>query len=305
MGRAEQARQRYKAARAAGEERLGRARESVPAVNAGFHWFERERLSGAALLAGGLAYRFFFWLVAFGLVLAAVGGFWAHEDPESLENAAKSTGLAGVAAHSATSALASGNHTHWYFLIVGSFLMSYFGFGAVKALRIAGFIAWRLEPSRTANPAKASAAFSGFAALGLGLGAAIPALGDVGVLELTAIYAFAFALNTALFAVSFYVLPRAEGTGWQAVLPGALLGAAGVCASHVLVTHYLAAKLSRSPELYGAFGAATVVLVWLFLAGRLVVAGMFLNSTLWFRRNGTEPPSISPGQGDSAVRTPA
>src|SRR3954453_13564942 len=127
MARVEQVRTRVKEMRATGEERLAQASESVPAVNAGMHWFERERLSGAALLAGGLAYRFFFWLVAFGLVLAAMGSFWAHSDPDSLESAAKSTGLAGVAAHSATTALSSGDHTQWYFLIVGIFLMTYFG----------------------------------------------------------------------------------------------------------------------------------------------------------------------------------
>ncbi len=33
---------------------------------------ERERLSAAGLLAGGLAYRLFFWLVPLGLVLAAL-----------------------------------------------------------------------------------------------------------------------------------------------------------------------------------------------------------------------------------------
>src|SRR3954471_15839681 len=126
MARVEQVRTRVKEMRATGEERLAQASESVPAVNAGMHWFERERLSGAALLAGGLAYRFFFWLVSFGLVLAAIASFWAHADPESLESAAKSTGLGGVAAHSATSALASGEHTQYYFLVVGLFLSAYF-----------------------------------------------------------------------------------------------------------------------------------------------------------------------------------
>ena len=32
--------------------------------------FEREQRSGAGLLAGGLAYRLFFWLVSFGLITA-------------------------------------------------------------------------------------------------------------------------------------------------------------------------------------------------------------------------------------------
>ena len=40
--------------------------------------FEREQRSGAGLLAGGLAYRLFFWLVAFGLLVG-----WLHRGSRS------------------------------------------------------------------------------------------------------------------------------------------------------------------------------------------------------------------------------
>lgn len=291
--RTERARDRVNAARAVGEQRLARAQQSMPSVAAGMHWFERERLSGAALLAGGLAYRFFFWLTSFGLVLAAIGSFWARDDSESLEKTAKSAGLGGVAAHSAASALKNGSHGRWYFLIAGVVLMAWFGFGAVKALRVAGFIAWRLKPTKPKSLGKASAVFSGFAGVGLTAGAVLPALGDVGVLGLVALYTIAFAVFALFFAAAFSLLPRVKDAGLEGVVPGAMLCAAGVVAIHVFVNRYLAGKLERSPNLYGALGAATVVLVWLFIMGRVVVAGMFLNSTLWFRKIGAEPPSPS------------
>ncbi|MFL5839866.1 MAG: YhjD/YihY/BrkB family envelope integrity protein [Thermoleophilaceae bacterium] len=295
---------RIKAARAAGEARLARAQQSVPAVDAGLRWFERERLSGAALLAGGLAYRFFFWLVSFGLVLAAIASFWAHADPESLESAAKSTGLGGVAAHSATSALASGEHTQYYFLVVGLFLSAYFGLGAVRALRVAAFLAWRLRPAKLASPVKASAAFCGLAGLALVTGAVLPALRGLGLVEIVAVYAVAFVVYGALILLAFSHLPHPDGLDWRALLPGAQMVAAGVVGMHAFVVHYLAAKLARSPDLYGSFGSATVVLVWLFLAGRLLVAGMFLNATLWHHHTETET-SISSVPDESGAAHPA
>jgi uncharacterized BrkB/YihY/UPF0761 family membrane protein len=273
---------RIKAARAAGEDRLARAQQRVSAVDAAMRLFERERLSGAALLAGGLAYRFFFWLVSFGLVVAAIASFWAHADAESLESAAKSSGLGGVAAHSATSALASGEHTQYYFLVVGLFLSAYFGLGAVRALRVAAFLAWRIPPAKLPKPPKASGMFEGFAAVALAMGAVLPALRALGVLQILVVYAVAFVAYTALILLAFTLLPH-PGVERRRLLPGAVLVAAGVVALHAFVVHYLAAKLARSPDLYGAFGAATVVLVWLFLAARLIVAGMFLNATLWHR----------------------
>jgi uncharacterized BrkB/YihY/UPF0761 family membrane protein len=268
------------------------------------HWFERERLQGAALLAGGLAYRFFFWLVAFGLFGAAIGGFVAHSDPGSLENAAKSAGLGGVAAHSAATALASGNHTQYYFLVLGIGLMAWFGIGAVKALRVAAFLAWQIKPFRVASTAKASGAFSGFAALALALGALLPSLGDLRFAEIVGIYILVLGLYTAIVLLVFVLLPRPVEVGWRGLLPGAAVAGLGAVLSHALVTHYLAPKLGRSPDLYGAFGAATVVLVWLFVAARLIVAGMFLNATLWHRRNEPER-AISPVPDESDVRSPA
>jgi membrane protein len=301
MSVARGAQSRVKAARAAGEVRLARAQKSVSAVDAGIRWFERERLQGAALLSGGLAYRFFFWLVAFGLFAASIGGFIAHSDPESLESAAKSAGLGGVAAHSATTALASGKHTQYYFLMAGVGLMAWFGIGAVKALRVAAFLAWQIKPYRARHTAKATATFSGIAVVVLVLGAITPSLGDLSLALLAWTYVLGFAIYTAIMLWVFQILPRPEDVGWRSLLPGASLVGLGTVLSHVVVTHYLAPKLGRSPNLYGAFGAATVVLVWLFIAARLIVAGMFLNATLWHRQRASEQLAISSFPDDSGA----
>ena len=43
-------------------------------------------------------------------------------------------------------------------------------------------------------------------------------------------------------------------------------------------------RLGRSSELYGSLGAATVILLWLYIIARLITLSAFLNATLWERR---------------------
>ena len=74
--RSDRARARVQAVRAAGERRFEETRQRTRWLPLLIESFEREQRSGAALLAGGLAYRLFFWLVSFGLVVAAAASFW-------------------------------------------------------------------------------------------------------------------------------------------------------------------------------------------------------------------------------------
>jgi len=258
----------------------------MPGALAFFDSMEREQRSGAALLAGGLAYRLFFWLVAFGLVVAAAASFWVTSSQHSLVEAAKSFGLSGVAAHSAAAAVSSGAHARWYLLVAGLILLVYFGIGAVRALRVAAFIAWQLEPQRLRKPLRASLAFTGIFVLGLTttmtaswLRGHAPGLG----LLATAGAGVAF---LALAQLTFSLLPRPEHLPARAKLPGAVLVGCGLSAIHLFVVYYLSDKLERSPKLYGTLGASTVVLVGLFLVARVLVAAMFLNATLHERRDG-------------------
>ena len=239
-----------------------------------------EQRFGAGLLSGGLAYRLFLWLVPFGLVVAAIASFWVRFDHAGLENTAKSFGLGGVAAHSAAAAVEDGSNARWYLLGAGLLLMAWAGIGAVRALRVASRLAWGVDADRLRHPLRSSATFTVLAVAGLAASMAASwarhhfvAVGLVVTLADLVVY---FLL--ALFAFSH--LPRPEGTSWRGLWPGAVLVGSGVTAVHVFLAYYLAGKLESSPSLYGTLGAATVVLLVLFLIARLIVSGLFLNATL-------------------------
>ncbi|MGH3016003.1 MAG: YhjD/YihY/BrkB family envelope integrity protein, partial [Gaiellaceae bacterium] len=169
-------------------------------------------------------------------------------------------------------------------LVGGLFLLAWFTLGAVRALRLASALAWGMERRpRLRKPLHAVVAFNGlflagafsFAALAwlrevLGLGALIATVGLL-------------AVHTAIALEVLWLLPR-RTERWQDLLPGALVVAVGTELLHVAVAFYFAPKLERSSELYGALGTATVLLVWLYLFGRLFTSATFLNATLWERR---------------------
>lgn len=274
---------RVDAARAAGERHLARA-QRLPWTPAVLESFESEQRSGAGLIAGGLAYRLFFWLVSFGLVVAATTSFWVRADQRSMVDTAKDFGLSGVAAKSAASAVRSGSHSRWYLLVAGLVLMIYFGIGAVRALRVTSFVAWRIKPIRMRHSLRASGTFTGVFVLALATTTLTSWVRQRAAFAGVVVTVMAAVVFAGMALLAFLLLPRADGIGWKELLPGAALVGAGITGIHVFIVYYLSGKLERSPNLYGTLGAATVVLLGLYLMARVTVSGMFLNSTLERRR---------------------
>jgi membrane protein len=251
---------------------------------------ERERIAAAGLLAGGLAYRLFFWILPLGLVFAAGLSFWVETDRAGLEDAAREFGIAGAAARGAADAVENDARSRWYFLAIGLPLLAWFGSGVVRALAVAHAVAWRLRPEKVAHPLRGGAAFTALMVGVMVVTAATAALREqlpgpgLGVtLALVALYLAAFAWASSL-------LPS-RASGLRPFLPGAVYAAVGTQLIHLLVVLYLAPRLGRSSELYGTLGAASVILLWLYLEARLVVGAAFLNAALWDRRH---PAAASP-----------
>lgn len=283
---------RTEAARERALARAEWAREHLPWGDVVAEALERERIAAAGLLAGGLAYRLFFWIVPLGLVFAASLGFWVDYDRAGLEDAARDFGLGGAVAGSAAESVQLGTYPRWYLLGAGLVLLVWFGGGVVRAGNVAYAVAWRLRPERVEHQLRAGAVFSG-CMIGLilvtaGLAALrerTPGPGIVLTLAIAGLY-----LAGILWVST--VLPS-RAAGWRAFLPGAILVAVGTQLVHLFVALYLAPRLGRSSELYGALGAATVILLWLYLEARLFVGAAFLNACLWERAHPAESPDSS------------
>jgi uncharacterized BrkB/YihY/UPF0761 family membrane protein len=261
------------------------ARRRSPLVALGFDVYERDRRHLGTLLSGALAYRFFLWLLPFTLLLIGALGAATAVSGDVPADLSDDLGLQGTLTDLMRDAA---EQTGWWVaLVLGLFGTAYAGLGAVRALRISHAAAWGIRPERVARPAMGSLwlflvvvlvlAASGLTTLvreQSGLAGSIATIVGVGLLYLL------------IWLRVSQVLPHGDVPP-RALLPGAILFAAGAQGLHLFTAYYLADQAERATSVYGAIGAALVILLWLFIIARLAVGGAVLNAELAARREGS------------------
>jgi uncharacterized BrkB/YihY/UPF0761 family membrane protein len=266
-------------------ERLLAARdrvETLPGGSLAREVLAGERELGGGLIAGGVAFRVFLWIVPFGLVVAALLSFWSDHDREGLESATREFGIGAAAAGAAVDALEQGDRNAFLVLVIGLVLLAWFSLGAVRALVLAYALAWQMTPPRIRRPFSAILLFNGlFVLYTLSFAGVTWLRAQIGVTALLSTFA-TLAITAGIALCAMWYLPH-HGTSLRALFPGALLVAVGDHAVHVAVLFYFAPRLGRAEETYGALGAAATILVWLYVVSRLATGAAFLNAALWSR----------------------
>jgi uncharacterized BrkB/YihY/UPF0761 family membrane protein len=259
---------------------LERRRPERASIEVAFRWLVRDKEIAGGVLGGGLAYRFFFWVLALTVLLAGGLGF-ASSSGTDVESEAENAGITGsLASTIATAAQQSETGRRWL-VFSGAALVLWFSFGLLRALRLVHAAAWRVPPPPLRNLPRAIAfvvaaplvlivvsAFSGWVRANTA--------DTVGVLV-------TLALGVCFGAVWLWVstwLPSKD-VPWTAFLPGAILFGVGLEALYVFTAYYLQIKLANASELYGALGLATTALFYLFLVGRGVIWAAELNAVVW------------------------
>ena len=280
--RAERARLAAERAREWAEEERGRSR----VVGLGFDLADRDRARLGGLLAGALAYRMFLWLLPFALFLVGLLGGVTSIDGEAPDDISTNIGLQGFLGD--TLAEAARQNGWWIATIVGLVGTLYPGLGVVRALRIAHAAAWGLgRPARAAKPLRGPLWLMAIVSAVLLVTALIGWLREVtfvgGLLTTLAMTAIYFGL---WLAVSYRLPHRAVSL--RELVPGAVVMAVGMEGLHLFTAFYLAGAAERAASTYGTIGAALTLLLWLFIAARLMVAGAILNSELHISREQAE-----------------
>src|SRR5512133_930024 len=151
-GRAERARAKLTAAM----ESAKSASEQHVALAVPLRAAERNRRVAASVLAGGLAYRLFLWLLPFGLL---VGGALGFLNAGSTEKAVSKGGLPGAISNAIGDASRSAHSNSWWLLAVGVPLLLWAGFSGAKAVQLVHSLVWDDPPQRT-KPLQAPLPFS-------------------------------------------------------------------------------------------------------------------------------------------------
>jgi len=258
-------------------------------VEVGFRWLLRDKEIAGGVLGGGLAYRFFFWIMALA-VLAAGGLGLASSSGADVTSEAESAGLTRALASTVATAAQESQTGRWWLILAGTFLFMWFSFGLLRALRLVHASAWRVVPSPLANVVRALAAVlaAPLVVIGLAGGAGWVREHSVRPVGMLATLAVCVVLGALWLWISAK-LPAAEDTDWTAFVPGAVLLAAGLEALNLFTVYYLQTKLANASELYGVLGLATTALFCLFLIGRGVVWAAELNSVVWEVRGSRRP----------------
>ena len=248
------------------------------------------------VLAGGIAYRVFFWLLALSLILGGVLGLL---DPDLVETTLEDHGLAGWAASAVASVAQSADGDEWWLILVGAWLLLWTGYTCTKALVLAHAAVWQLRPPKVMRPFRASLAFNGFT---LGFIAAMAAARWVREQDTTT--GVAATLLVILVPFGFWLtasraLPH-RARSWVELAPGAAVVALGLQAMHLFTTYFLGPKLTSATQLYGVIGVTTTLLFWFYLAGRLIIAAATLDSSFAEHRHSRAldipglPPQMDP-----------
>jgi uncharacterized BrkB/YihY/UPF0761 family membrane protein len=236
--------------------------------------YERDRDIGGGLLAGAIAFRLFVWLAAFVVVGIAVLGFFEAGGAGLVD----STGLTGIAAEQVTGAGRDARRGRWVLLLAGLYALFSTSRTMVRVVWTTSAIVWR-APVTKPPIVKGVLAYNGFilvlfvsAGLAGRLRDATPGPG----LAITLALAFVYVGITWL-ALRWLPGPGAEPLD---LLPGAAALAIGLQVMHLVSTLYLPGRIERASGTYGTLGTAIVLLLWLYLIGRLIVAGGVLNAVL-------------------------
>jgi hypothetical protein len=260
--------------------RIESERPAHASIEVVFRWLARDKEIAGGVLGGGLAYRFFFWVLAI-TVLAAGGLGFAVQSGVDVDSAAGEVGATdSMAAIVATAAEQSGTN-RWWLLMVGAWLTLWFSWGLLRALRLVHVAAWRVRPTPVRKPVRALGAVLAAPIVLLAMSAAAGWVraNAGGAWEVVAILLLAAGFGALWLWISMR-LPGPDAA-WTVFLPGALVFAIGLEALHVFTVYFLEAKLANASELYGILGLVTTALFYLFLVGRGVVWAAELNAVVW------------------------
>jgi uncharacterized BrkB/YihY/UPF0761 family membrane protein len=276
---------------------LAEATRRIPLVGLIVAAGQRERETGGGLLAGGVAYRVFFWIVPLGLAVACAASLLGIGTTADLETAASSRGLAGLVAAAQMEALDPADSGRWYLLALGVGFSLWFGIGVVRSLAIVYALAWGEPVPKLRRPIAAGAYFTVIAtSLSLAAGALNRALAAIGFGGLALVIAMVLVYGGSAFFITTY-LPHGDAPR-RALVPGCLLIAACGVGLQVYVDVYLAPRIGRSMSTYGMLGAATVILLWLYIIARAITVAAFLNATLW---GASDPRRAAPAPPEAAA----
>lgn len=245
---------------------------------------ERDRATVGSVLAGAVAFRLFVYLLPLFLALLTLVGLVVGLDDDAPTHVGDGLGMSAYVVQSVADASEQAHRNLWFLVPLALWAVYSAGGAAARVLHAVHAVAWGLPRARMRR---------GVLAAGVTFVVALGALGAVGLTQWLRAESPGLGVGAALvgilpFATLWlgvsWLLPHDRRAPWTALVPGALLVGAGVWLIHLFSVYVLAHRVDKASSMYGSLGVAAALLAWLYLFGRLMVAGAMLNATLWERQ---------------------
>lgn len=261
------------------------ARETHQSVDVGFRLADRDKRVAAGVLAGGLAYRLFFWIIS---VSVLAGGAFGLARGAWLEQVLRTAGFGPTMSEVIIDVARGAQENRWWVLFVGIWLVLWTGYLGGKALVLVHAAVWGVPAPPATRPWVLSLAFTG-TSLALAASMALTAwLHSTSQALAVAAALASTALPSGIWLAVSRLLPH-RGSTWRGLAPGALLVGLGIQVFTVISIWFLLPKLSSATQLYGLAGITATLLFWLYVLGRLFIAAATLNASLHEQRTATDP----------------
>jgi uncharacterized BrkB/YihY/UPF0761 family membrane protein len=241
---------------------------------------DRDRRFGGGLLAGALAFRLFGAMLPLALLICVLVGYADSVDAEATRSVEEVTGVGGALLNSVAESSKLSSGTRWSVTLAAAVALLWSAILAAKSIRAVHSLAWDGGIGRLERPVAAGlvllAAIAALAGLVAAGGRAHEVLGPGGsLIVVLGVFAGFFGIWLGLS----WLLPHG-GSPWTALIPGAVLFAVSVQFVHLFTSLFIAGKVERASDTYGALGVAFTILFWLYVVSRIIVASAMLNSSL-------------------------
>src|SRR3954451_23301681 len=217
-------------------------------VDAALEAGDLDRRRAGSLLAGGIAFRIFLWLLPAALFAAAVVGLLRPTGGASPARGAQSLGLAASVASTVEEGTRQSNRGAGALLAIAVVLMLYTSMSLVRALRVAHVLAWELPFRRGAPLPRDGAIFTAAIAATFAVDTGITYLRHEHVALSLLLVPLSFAITGGAWLGLSMLPPHGEAPR-RALLPGAALLALGHIVLQVATVYYFAPKLTKAPAL--------------------------------------------------------
>jgi uncharacterized BrkB/YihY/UPF0761 family membrane protein len=269
-------------------QRLESQRPTNWAVDSAFRWVQLQSEAGGALLAGAIAFRIFLFLLPCVLAVVTglgIGADLAHTDARDV---ARTFGMAGLAATAVQSGATTSSTARWVTFGFALFALVLGARNLLRALLVMHGLIWRVPVAKRRHLTGISLLAIAIFLAGTQVLRLVYGTRTVSILVWVVAVALFTVVPAAMWLLGSLVLfPRAEGTSWRDLVPGAVLFGVGVEGLHIATIVWFAPYLQSKSQTYGAIGAALAILVWAYLLGRVVTAAVALNAVLWRRAHNT------------------